>query len=190
MTSQDELPLVSVVMPIRNEEHFIERCLGAVLQQDYPADKIEVLIADGMSDDRTVEIIESLTGADRVRIVPNPERIQSYGLNHIIPLAKGDYIVRIDGHTIIEADYIRQCVKTLQETGADNVGGGMDAVGITAIGKAIATAGNSAFAVPLPFMSVRRRNIQIQSIWVHGQRVFLSVSVYSTRNLSPMKITS
>src|SRR5690349_4814573 len=89
-------PSVSVVIPVRNEENFIARCLSAVLSQDYPPDKIEVLIADGMSEDRTVEIIQKLPGADRVRIVPNPQRIQAAGLNEAIPQTSGEVIVRID----------------------------------------------------------------------------------------------
>ena len=116
MRLPNDLPVVTIVMPIRNEESFIEQSLGAVLKQDYPPDKVEILIADGMSDDRTVAVIQSLPGAERVQIVSNPERIQSHGLNRIIPLAKGKYIIRIDGHTVIAPDYVRKCVENLETT--------------------------------------------------------------------------
>lgn len=144
-------PLISILMPIRNEAQFIERSLGAVLQQTYPAERIEVLIADGMSDDDTVDIIRRMPGGERVTIVPNPDRIQAAGLNRLIALAKGDILIRVDGHAIIEPDYVAACVATLRATGASSVGGAMDPVGTTPIGRAIAAAGKSPFAVPTAF---------------------------------------
>ena len=138
-------------MPIRNEEAFIARSLGAVLAQDYPPERLDVLIADGMSDDRTAEVIRGLPGSERVRIVPNPERIQAAGLNLVMRQATGEYVVRVDGHTVIAPDYVRRCVEALQATGAANVGGPMDPVGLTPMGRAIAAAGKSPFAVPSAF---------------------------------------
>ena len=147
----DLLPLVSIILPIRNERAFIERCLGAVLAQDYPADCMEILVADGMSDDGTQAIIAAMPGSERVRIIDNPRRIQAAGLNEAIQQARGDVIVRVDGHTIIAPDYVSQCVAALQATGADNVGGAMDPAGLTSTGEAIAAAGKSPFAVPTAF---------------------------------------
>lgn len=144
-------PLVTVIMPIRNEAAFIGRSLGAILEQDYPADRLEILIADGMSDDATIAIIRALPGAERVRIIPNPKRLQAAAINVAIPQARGDIIIRVDGHTVIAPDYVRQCVAALAETGADNVGGAMDPVGDTPMGQAIAAAGKSPFAVPTAF---------------------------------------
>lgn len=144
-------PSVTVIMPVRNEANFIAHSLGAILNQDYPADKIEILIADGMSDDATLETISSLQGADRVHVIPNPARIQAAGLNKAIVQAKGEIIIRVDGHTVIALDYVRQCVLALTTTDAQNVGGPMNPVGITLMGKAIAAAGKSPFAVPTAF---------------------------------------
>lgn len=144
-------PFVSVIMPVRNEEAFIARSLGAVLSQDYPPDRIEALVADGESDDRTREVIASLPGAERVRVVENPQRRQAFGLNVALRQARGDIIVRVDGHTIIAPDYVRQCVRALTESEAVNVGGRMEPEGITPMGKAIAAAGASRFGVPTAF---------------------------------------
>ncbi len=69
-------PFVSVIMPVRNEQAFIARSLGAVLSQEYPPERIEALIADGQSDDRTREVVASLPGAERVRIIENPQRFR------------------------------------------------------------------------------------------------------------------
>ncbi len=147
----EQSPLVSILLPIRNEAAFIERCLGAVLAQDYPADRLEILIADGMSDDGTLDLIAAMPGGERVRIIPNPARIQAAGLNALIREAYGDILVRVDGHTIIAPDYVRACVDALRESGAWNVGGPMIPAGTTPMGRAIAAAGRSPFAVPSAF---------------------------------------
>lgn len=144
-------PFVSVIMPVRNEESFIARSLGAVLGQDYPPERIETLVVDGQSDDRTREVIASLPGAERVRVLANPRHIQSVGMNVALRQARGDIIVRVDGHTIIAPDYVRQCVQALAESGAVNVGGRMDPQGLTPMGHAIAAAGASRFGVPTAF---------------------------------------
>lgn len=144
-------PFVSVIMPVRNEEAFIARSLGAVLTQDYPLERFEALIADGESDDRTREVIASLPGAERVRIIENPQRRQAFGMNAALRHAHGEIIVRVDGHTIIAPDYVRQCVRALRESGAVNVGGRMEPQGATPMGRAIAAAGASRFGVPTAF---------------------------------------
>lgn len=151
MSTKAECPLVSVIMPIYNEEAFIARSLGAVLTQDYPPDRLEVLIADGMSQDNTRQIIQSLPDFPRVRIIDNPERLQAAAMNTALLHAKGEIIVRVDGHTIIAPNYVQECVRALQQSEAWNVGGGMHPVGETPMGKAIAAAGKSAFAVPTAF---------------------------------------
>lgn len=143
--------LVTVIMPIRNEEGFIARSLGAVLGQDYPADRLEVIIADGQSDDRTLAVIEALPGSERVQIVENPRRRQAFGLNLALQRARGEIVIRVDGHTVIAPDYVRQCVRALRETGAVNVGGRMEPRGETRIGRAIAAAGSTRFGVPTAF---------------------------------------
>jgi len=144
-------PLVTVIMPIRNEEAFIARSAGAVLQQDYPADRLEFIIADGQSDDRTRAVIDTLPGSERIQVIDNPRRRQAFGLNLALRRARGEIIVRVDGHTIIAPDYIRQCVQALRETGAVNVGGRMEPHGETRVGRAIAAAGSSRFGVPTAF---------------------------------------
>jgi succinoglycan biosynthesis protein ExoA len=143
-------PTVTVVMPVRNEAAFIERSLGAVLAQHYPPERMQVLVADGMSDDGTREVVERLARrhpAHTVRIVDNPGRIVPTGFNAALAQASGEVIVRVDGHTIIAPDYVAECVAALAATGADNVGGRMDAHGEGTIGAAVALATSSRFGV-------------------------------------------
>jgi len=144
------LPFVTIIMPIRNEADFIERSLGAVLSQDYPSDKLEVLIADSMSDDGTRGLIQSIARQHpdiQVTILDNPRKIVPTGFNIALSRARGDIIIRIDGHTIVEPDYVRECVAMLASSGADNVGGKMNAVSNTAFGASVAVATSSPFGV-------------------------------------------
>ncbi|MGH7568143.1 MAG: glycosyltransferase family 2 protein [Gemmatimonadales bacterium] len=145
-----ERPSVTVIMPIRNEADFIARSLGAVLDQDYPPERLEVVIADGMSTDDTREVIARVSAAHPdipVTVVDNPGRIVPSGFNQALVRARGDVIVRVDGHTVIASDYVAECVAALGRSGADNVGGRMEAVGEGWFGRAAARATSSRFGV-------------------------------------------
>ena len=141
---------VTVIMPVRNEGAFMARSLRAVLEQDYPPDLMQVLVADGMSDDATREVVEELARAHpahTVEIVDNPGGIVPTGFNAALSRAVGHVIVRVDGHTVIAKDYVSSCVTALERSGADNVGGRMDAAGHGRVGEAIALATSSPFGV-------------------------------------------
>ncbi len=141
-------PEVSVVIPCRNEAACIETCLSSVLALQPPRGGFEVVVADGMSDDGTRAIIERLAARDdRLRLVDSPKRSTPKGLNAGIRNARGKIIVRMDAHTEYAPDYLRKCVETLAETGADNVGGPWVARGKSYMQKAIALAFRSPFAV-------------------------------------------
>ena len=118
-------PVVTIAVPCFNEERYIETFLADVFDQDYPAASIEVLIGDGMSTDRTREILARVA-ADKpgvVRVIDNPKRLQAAAMNAMIAAARGDIIVRMDVHARYAKDFVRQCVEVLAETGAQNVGG-------------------------------------------------------------------
>ena len=143
-------PLVTVILPVRNESGFIARSLGAVLAQDYPAARLEVIVADGMSTDATRAVVRRCAAerpAVPVAIVDNPAGIVPTGMNAGMAAARGDVIVRVDGHTIIDRDYVRRCVEALRRTGAQNAGGRMTAVGEGAFARAVAAATSSRFGV-------------------------------------------
>jgi succinoglycan biosynthesis protein ExoA len=110
------VPFVSVVIPVRNEGGFIAATLERILSQDYPADRIEILVADGMSEDRTRQIVREYTERfPQVRMIDNPERVTPSGLNAAIVAARGDIICRIDGHCEVAADFVTQNVQLLKE---------------------------------------------------------------------------
>lgn len=141
-------PLVTVLMPVRNEAAFLEKSLGSVLLQDYPPSRLEILVADGMSVDATREIVRSLQQEHpNLILLDNPGRIVATGLNAGIRRSRGDVIVRVDGHTEIASDYVRECVAALSRSGADNVGGRMTAAGAGSFGTAVSIATSSPFGV-------------------------------------------
>jgi GT2 family glycosyltransferase len=141
-------------MPIRDEEHSIGRSLGSVLGQTYPPDRYEVIIADGMSTDRTRGIIDAVVedrrragSTPRVEVIDNPERIVPTALNRAIARARGDLVVCVGGHSELAPDYLAACVRVVEETGAEVVGGVVRAEGEGRQGVAIATALGSQFGV-------------------------------------------
>jgi succinoglycan biosynthesis protein ExoA len=143
-----DIPTVSVIVPCRNEKDQIEVCIQSIMSQETPPGGFEVIVADGMSDDGTREILRHLMNQEpRLRIIDNPARIVSSGLNAAIRIAQGSIIIRMDAHTEYAPDYIRQCVAILAETGAENVGGPWVAKGAGLVGRAIAAAFQSPFGV-------------------------------------------
>jgi glycosyltransferase involved in cell wall biosynthesis len=140
--------MVSIIVPCRNEAAHIEACVRSILAQQAGSAKLELIVAEGMSDDGTREILNSLAANDtRLRIVDNPRKIVSSGLNAGIREATGQVIIRMDAHTQYASDYVRKCLEVLEETGADNVGGPWVARGDGYAGLAIAAAFQSPFAI-------------------------------------------
>ena len=139
----DGWPGVSVVMPVRNEQLHLPAAVGKVLGQAYPGE-MEVILAVGPSSDRTHEIAEELAAGDsRIRVVDNPAGKTPAALNLGIATASHDIIVRVDGHGELTDGYVERAVELLDETGAANVGGVMDARGNTPFEQAVAAAYSS-----------------------------------------------
>jgi len=121
-----ELPKVSVVIPARNEEEFIEKCIMSFLDCDYPSDLVEVIVVDGMSEDKTKEIVNRISEKDRrVLLIDNEKQITPVAMNLGVKASKGEYIFFSGAHSEMSSDYISKCIKHALETGADNVGGVM-----------------------------------------------------------------
>jgi succinoglycan biosynthesis protein ExoA len=146
-TVPDAATFVSVVMPVRNEARFIERSLRSVLMQDYPNDRFEVIVADGMSTDGTREIIKQIGDHRNVRVIDNPQQVAATGLNRAIREAKGEVVIRVDGHCEIASDYLRRCVTLLEKGSVECVGGPVETIGETYVSRVIAGAMSSNFGV-------------------------------------------
>ncbi len=115
--------MLSVICPIYNEETYVARCLESIRDQDFPQNELEVLFVDGMSTDRTREIIQSfLQDCPYIRIIDNPDRYVSWAMNRGIAASRGEVIIRIDAHTSYEPNYFSALVRRLYELDAANVG--------------------------------------------------------------------
>lgn len=141
-------PFVTVIVPERNEEKFISRCLESILHQDYGNQNFEVIVVDGLSTDNTGEIIRGLQREHgNLHLLDNPRRIVPTALNLGLQRARGEIIIRVDGHATIAPDYITRCVEMLEATKADCVGGPINSISEDAGGRAIALAMSSKFGV-------------------------------------------
>ena len=137
----NNLPFISIIIPCRNEEKFIGRCLDSIINQDYPKENLEVLVIDGMSEDKTKEIIAKYASKySFIKLLENSKKFTPFGLNIGIRNAKGEVILRMDAHANYEKDYISKCVRYLKEYNVDNVGGVIKTLpaGDTILAKAIA----------------------------------------------------
>ena len=115
---------VSIIIPTRNEELFIINTLNSIMSQDYPSNLVEVIIADGDSDDKTKSLIEGyIIDHPNVILINNPERVVPFALNYAIEIATGEVIVRLDAHSKYPKNYVSRLVTELANTNADNVGG-------------------------------------------------------------------
>jgi glycosyltransferase involved in cell wall biosynthesis len=170
----DFMLIASIVIPMRNEEKYIERCLDSVLANTVPHEQFEIIVVDGDSTDRSRElVIAKAAEFSCIRLLRNPKQTVSPGLNLAISQSTGRYIIRLDAHSVYPPDYIAKCIDELQRTGAAVVGGrcitrpGAEAL----VAKAVAFAtqnpicvGNSAYRIgvydryvdTVPFGAFRR----------------------------------
>ncbi len=140
-------PSVSVIMPVINEERHLQHAIDQILEQNYVG-ALEVIVAVGPSRDRTAAVAAEIAAReDRVRVVENPSGKTPAGLNAAIEAATGEVIVRVDGHAMIPDNYVAVAVEALRTSGADNVGGIMNAEGTTDFEDAVARAMTSRFGV-------------------------------------------
>ena len=141
--------VVSVVMPVYNEEKHIEKCIDSLLEQDYPLENMEWIFVDGMSKDRTVEILNGYREKypQLIKVVNNPHRVVTYALNIGIANSVAKYIVRLDAHADYAKDYISKCIYHLENSDADNVGGVAETKAFGFVGDSIAKMISSKFGV-------------------------------------------
>jgi succinoglycan biosynthesis protein ExoA len=141
------LPFITVVMPIRNEERFIASTLKQIVSQDYPVDRYEIIVADGMSDDRTREIIHEISLTHKnICLMDNVKKLSSAGRNVGFQNGRGDVYLVIDGHCYIPDNQLfRSIVECLKKSNADCLGRPqfLDPPDISDFQKAVAWARNS-----------------------------------------------
>lgn len=141
--------IVSVVMPVYNEEKYIEKCIDSLLLQDYPKENMEWIFVDGCSEDRTVELLKKYQSVHHklIKILNNPNKFVPHAMNIGIADSCGKYIVRLDAHSDYARNYISKCIYYLENTDAENVGGVAETKSKGVIGNAIAKMLSSKFGV-------------------------------------------
>ena len=145
-----DLPFVSVIIPFRNEEKFIGKCLDSVLASDYPVEKTEILLVDGMSTDHSRAIIGQFTKRfNHIFILDNPKRIFPAAVNTGVKKSRGKLILILGAHAIYHPSYIRKCVAGSLEHDAENVGGVLVTTGLHGgiIGRSVNLVLSSSFGV-------------------------------------------
>ncbi len=121
---KSDFPLVSVIVLCRNEKKFISSCLDSIIANNYPKNKLEVLVVDGMSEDGTREIVEKYEKEHSfIKMINNPMKNIPFASNEGIKNSNGDLVMRMSAHAMYEKDYIRKCVDASKKYNADNVVG-------------------------------------------------------------------
>ena len=121
---EKQLAFVSIIIPCRNEEKFIGKCLDSLIDQDYPKEKLEILVIDGGSKDKTKEVVNTYSKKyDFIKLFDNPKNITPTAMNIGIKNAKGEIVSKTDAHTTYQKDYVSKSIRYLFEYNADCVGG-------------------------------------------------------------------
>ena len=182
----EEVPSVSMIVLCRNERDFIAGCLDSLVANTYPKDRLEVLVADGMSEDGTRSIVESY--AERypfIRLIDNPKRIPATAANEGIKVATGDFVMIAGAHAIYPQEYVRRCVGYSHSyPTADNVGGVRLTVprSNTVIGRSIAYVSSHRFgAGTASYHRGRSTPGWVDSVWggCYRRKVFEKCGLYN-----------
>jgi glycosyltransferase involved in cell wall biosynthesis len=147
-----EPPLISIIIPCYNEEIFLGKCINSVLNNDYPLEKVEIFIVNGMSTDKTVEVAQEIIKSNsevKIEILNNPKKIFPCAVNIGVNNSHGEFIMILGAHSVYNKSYITLCVENSLKYDADNVGGILETIGTntSVIGRAITCVLSSSFGV-------------------------------------------
>ncbi len=184
---EEKLPFVTVIVPCRNEERFIGQALESIIANDYPKKQLEVLVVDGMSEDKTWAVVKRYAeGSPFLKIISNSKKITPAALNLGIKNSKGEIIIKMDAHAIYEKDYISKCVKHLKESGADNVGGVLITLPAkdTLIVKAIAISLSHPFGAGSSYFRIGSKNpreVDTVAFGCYKKEVFEKIGLFDEK---------
>jgi succinoglycan biosynthesis protein ExoA len=180
-------PFVSVIIPVYNESGFIGSCIEGFQNQSYPAELMEFLVVDGMSNDGCRDEVAALQESDpRIRLIDNPRRVAAAAANEGIAHARGDILCFLSAHGEPDPDYVATSVRLLEETGAGGIGGRYLHVGLDPVSKAIGLAMSSPFGMASPHRSAGDLDIDTDTIShpTFRREVFDTVGGYDEELLS------
>lgn len=177
--------VVSIIIPLYNEEKYIDACIQSLIKQTYPSENMEWILVDGNSSDKTVEIIKKYLDKYPITLLHNEKRKTPYALNMGVKIAKGKYIVRLDAHASFPPEYIEKCVYYLDNTDADNVGGIAETEANGFIGESIAQMLSTKFGVGGSDFRVGNGNKYVDTVpfGAFRREVFDRVGLFNTELL-------
>ena len=175
--------MVTLIVPIRNERHRLRGCLASILAQDYPLDRVDVLLLDGQSTDGTQEIAREIIEANpsvSITLIDNPRRVPAAAMNIGIRRARGPYILRLDAHCEAAPDFIRKTLEVLDRTGAACVGACVTSVGEGRTARAIALAMGSPFGVGNSHFrfAQKEREVDAVAFGAYRREIFDEIGLY------------
>lgn len=178
-------PTISIVVPLRNDEAYIYKCLESLVSQTWNANEPEILVVDGQSRDKSLEIVQTFAGKHRnVIVINNPRKITPVARNIGVSRAGGDYVAIIDSHSYVDPDYLEKIVAIL-ETRPDLacVGGAMKTLGANFLGKATALVLSSPFGVGNSKFrtSDKEQLVDTTAFCVYRRSVFDSIGLFDER---------
>ncbi|HOT95765.1 MAG TPA: glycosyltransferase family 2 protein [bacterium] len=148
-SSQTELPLVSIIIPMLNEAGAIGRCIHSILAQSYPGDRIEVLVVDGLSTDGSREEVQALAAAHaNIRLLDNPQKRTPRSLNIGVRNSRGKVVIILGAHTRIDPEFVALNIRYMREMRVKCTGGTQINTGDTYWQRAIGLGMGSRFGIP------------------------------------------
>ncbi|MGZ4035679.1 MAG: glycosyltransferase family 2 protein [Bacteroidia bacterium] len=165
-------PIVSVIIPCRNEVKYIKACLDAVLNNDYGIENIEIIIVDGISNDGSRECIrEEIAKNNRIKLIDNKDQITPFAFNLGIQNATGDYIFIVGARQLIAKNYISTCVEILNSNkDIACVGGKVENIYENAASKLIASAMSSSFGVGVGNFRIKEEDCFVDTVGTPAYR--------------------
>jgi len=145
-----EIPIVSIIVPCRNEELYIEDCLKSIVEQSYPKDKLEVIVVDGLSIDKTRNIVERYARQfDFIKLFNNEKKITPTALNKGIKHSNGKFILWMSAHNAYDKNYVTRCLESAMKYGVENIGGVIKTIprGKNLMAEAICTVLSNRFGI-------------------------------------------
>lgn len=140
---------VSIIIPCRNEEKYIQKCIASILQQDYDIDKIEIVVVDGMSEDKTRDVVTEIKQSSNrnIKLIENIKKITPYALNLGIKGSSGDVVIILGAHSYIDKDFVKNNVRNLYDKNYECSGGVIETINENFMGQVISSAMSCPFGV-------------------------------------------
>lgn len=181
MENTSKMKKVTIVIPCRNEEKFIQECMNSIIKQSYGFDNIEIIVCDGLSDDSTCDIVNKYCKKySQIRLLKNEKKITPCGMNLGIRNSNGDIIILFGAHSYMDENYIKLCVQNFENSDASCVGGTVINISDTDTAQAISNSMSSPFGVgnALFRYSTKKQFVDTVGFGAYKREVFDKIGLF------------